>query len=167
MTKEPVILRVHDFGVKEEVGNIVVRLTGKGIIFTILVTLTAIAMFIRGGLALRATILLTGSLLSIAGLIGFNRNVIQQAAGELERSWGATFAGLGGFVPYLFSCYLTFYEGIWQIIHLFKEFSLLRLAAAIFFLIAGYSLVKACHRISELGMGLAEGRIVIQQDESD
>ncbi len=77
------------------------------------------------------------------------------------------FMAFGGFLPYVLGCYLFFFEGIWQIVGLFKSFSFLRLVAALVFLVAGYSLVSGCHRVSAFARGLSEGRIVIREEGDD
>jgi hypothetical protein len=168
MTEEPHVFRVGKLGVQEEVGEFVGRLCAKAVGFTLLVIVAGVVMFFRDGLAIRATVLVVGGVLSLAGLIGFNRTVIQQAAtGEAKCGWAPMFKVFGGFLPYLFSCYLFFFEGAWQIIRLFKSFSWLRLVAALVFLVAGHALVTACYRVSEFARGLSEGRIVIQEEEEE
>lgn len=80
MAEEPMIVRVGKLGAKEEVGEFVGQLSAKALVLTLLVIIVGIVMFFRAGLALRATILVAGGILSITGLIGFNRTVIQRAA---------------------------------------------------------------------------------------
>lgn len=94
----------------------------------------------------------TGSLVLVGGALGATLGLflygltILSAAMHPRRSFALMFGTFAGFLPYLYGCYLTFYEGFWGFVRLFtEEFSLLRIVGSIVFLALGAAIVSITH----------------------
>ena len=64
---------------------------------------------------------------------------------------GARRPGFGGFIPYLFGCYLVFYEGLWRLGALLDGFSSVVVVVALLYIVTGYTVVLAIYRVNMLG----------------
>ena len=63
------------------------------------------------------------------------------------------------FAPFLFGCYLVFYEGLWRLRLIEDGFSFGLLAASVIYAIGGFGVVKATYNISEFGLSVNAGKI--------
>jgi hypothetical protein len=83
-------------------------LTTKALVFLIVLAAISIMQMLRLGVNGRYLWLLAGSVLSIMVLIAYQRQVMRER-GQPRRSVVGAMTGFGGFIPYLFGCYLVFY----------------------------------------------------------
>jgi len=63
------------------------------------------------------------------------------------------------FAPFLFGCYLFFYEGLWRLRLIEDGFSFGLIAASVFYAIGGFGVIKATYNISEFGLSINAGKI--------
>jgi len=63
------------------------------------------------------------------------------------------------FVPFVFGCYLIFYEGLWRLRLLESGFSFGLVFATIVYTVGGFAVVKATYNISEFGRSISSGRV--------
>jgi len=77
---------------------------------------------------------------------------------------GPMLLAAGGSIPYVFGCYLVFYEGLWGFVRLINSFTFSSLLASAFYLVTGYAIVVAIYRVSEFGRAFDEGRIVVEKN---
>lgn len=162
------IINVGPIGVREVVGNLVGQIGAKALGLMFVLLAGSVVIIIRHGVSIRSLLFLVGPIMSTAGLITFNRFVIDFAVtGVSKRGWIPWVKTMGAWFPYVYGCYLCFYEGLWQIVVLFRSFTLTRLLAALFCTVAGYVLVNAIHRVTEFASGLRDGRILIRMEKEE
>ena len=141
------------------------ELTTRGFIALFLVSAVAIVLMFKDGISDRTLLLLGGSVFSSIGIFGFSWVIIQKVnAGGPKRSIRGMLASLSGLAPYVFGCYLTFYEGLWSGVRLFSNFTLGASLAVLFYLIAGYAIVLSIYRLTEFSRALDDGRIEVNKD---
>lgn len=166
--KEVEIINVGPLGVREEVGEITGQFGAKALGFMLVLLVGSFVIIIRHGVSFRSIFFLVGPIVSATGLIVFNRFVIEFAAtGVLKRGLIPWLKTTAAWLPYVYGCYLFFYEGLWQIVELFRSFTITRLLAALLCMVAGYVLVNAIHRITEFAAGLRDGRILIRTEDGE
>ena len=68
----------------------------------------------------------------------------------------------GGLIPYGLGCYLTFYEGLWGLVRLFRVFALSSLFWSIGCCILGLAIVYGMYPLTELCSAVDEGRVVVR-----
>jgi hypothetical protein len=125
------------------------ELTTRGFIALFLVSAVAIVLIFKDGTSARTLLLLGGSIISAIGIFGFSWLIIQKVdMGGAKPSIKLMLSSLGGLAPYVFGCYLTFYEGLWRGVGLFSNFTLGALLAFLFYLIAGYAIVLSIYRLT-------------------
>lgn len=166
--KEVKIINVGPLGAREEVGEIIGQIGAKALGFMLVLTVGSFFIIIRHGVSVRSILFLVGPIVSAAGLIAFNRFVIEFAAtGVSKRGWIPWLNTMGAWLPYVYGCYLFFYEGLWQIVVLFRSFTITRILVALLCMVAGYVLVNAIHRVTEFAAGLRDGRILIRTEHGE
>ena len=69
----------------------------------------------------------------------------------------------GGFITYGLGCYLTFYEGLWGLVRLFRVFALSSLFWSIGCCMLGLAIVYGMYPLTELGRAVDEGRVVVRR----
>ena len=80
-----------------------------------------------------------------------------------ERTWWAVPTAVAGMIPYLFGCFLLFYEGFWRLKLLFTDgFSFLVIFKAAVFVIAGFAVVNSTYLVSEFVKQIGKGRFSIE-----
>jgi hypothetical protein len=99
-------------------------------------------------------LLLLGSILSICLIVGYS-----SLFGKTEKSWLSAMIAFGGFIPYLFGCYLFFYRGIRRLADLAEGFAFLTVVKAICFILLGYIVVSGLYRLTEIVRMSKEGRL--------
>jgi len=154
----PVVLRGGE--ISDFLGRII---TKPGVVLVVLF-LTTLLQIIRHGGSTRHWVLLVGSVLAGLFLLAFVLIAID--AGRKGRGIGPMLAALGCFVPYLFGCYLVFYEGLWRLRTLVAQFSILTIIFSLLFMVGGYLVVNGTYRMSEFGRRVDEGRIVIEDGKA-
>lgn len=107
--------------------------------------------------------LLFGSVLSILAWILFRVQVIREN-GKTKRVLASMAIGFGMFVPYLFGCYLCFYEGIWRLFSLRRGFSLWAMILSLLFIFLGYSVVNGTYKATELAKDIDGGTICVTDE---
>jgi len=138
----------------------------KGYVASILVAILGVILIFQDGISTRTTLLLSGALISPFALFGYISLMILKAyAGERGPTGiGPMLLAAGGSIPYVFGCYLVFYEGLWGFVRLINSFTFSSLLASAFYLVTGYAIVVAIYRVSEFGRAFDEGRIVVEKN---
>ena len=80
------------------------------------------------------SILLVGSALSMLAV--FLYALLPNLLPEGKKSIVASLIAFGGFIPYLFSVYLVFYRGLWNLRLLSDDFSFITILSSAFFIFA-------------------------------
>jgi hypothetical protein len=137
-----------------EESSLIAETTGKPLIPLILTFLFSLIQIIRFGIVGDYGFLLIGSILSIC-LIG----VYSSLFGKTEKSWLSAIIAFGGFIPYLFGCYLFFYRGMWRLADLVEGFAFLTVVKAVCFIVLGYVVVSGLYRLTEIVRMSKEGRL--------
>jgi hypothetical protein len=68
----------------------------------------------------------------------------------------------GALITYGLGCYLTFYEGVWGLVRLFRVFAFSSLFWSIACCILGLAIVYGMYPLTELCRAVDEGRIVVR-----
>lgn len=144
-----------------EVSDFIARLTTKAFIALFIVLVLAIVQIIRHGANFNKYVLLAGSILSGIAILTYALHVVWDA-GRKQRGIIPMIITFGGFLPYIFGCYLVFYEGFWRMRNLFNHFSLMVIFTSLFFVFIGYNVVYGIYRVSEFGRKVDEGKIIIE-----
>ena len=140
------------------------KIAVKAILFLIGLVIAAVVQAARHGLTTHYIVLMAGSVLSGVGMLGYALMELAAATGA-GRRWLWAFLALGGFIPYLFGCYLVFYEGFWRLRRVFQGFSPWVILLALCFIVGGYLVVSAIYRISEVGNRIKSGELVVREPE--
>ena len=120
-----------------------------------------IVRLIQKGSNIRYWLLLGGGLLSILILFGFSM-LVARDKGEKKKGLFPMFLSFSVFVPYLYGCYLCFYEGLWRLIRTFSAFSLWSLVLSLLFMVLGFKFVSATYKLTEFGRKVDAGIIRIE-----
>ncbi len=141
----------HDI-IINEYNDLVTRLSGKAMIRIILVIITEIFLYFKERTVFNGLFFFIMAILAAVGLVVFTRTFSRDlAAGQIKRSWKGMVGSFGGILPYLFACYLIFFESVWRFVLLYyKNFSNFELFIGLFFFFMGYSLLRVIYRLSEL-----------------
>ena len=129
-----------------------------------LLILLAIGVYIgfRDGWGGRAAVLILSSVVAFGGMWVFGRQLYLYArTRQAERSVTEAIKAVGGFAPYVFGVYLTFFEGLWEARALLHSFSITYLLSRLVFIYLGYKLVKWTYQLSEIANQLRSGRLLI------
>jgi hypothetical protein len=160
---ENVIPSVIRFG--RELDLFLVKLSVKGYIASVLVAILAVILIFQDGISTRTTLLLSGALTSPLALFGYVTLIVNKAyAGSPIKGMGPMLLAAGGSIPYVFGCYLVFYEGLYGFVRLISNFTFGPLLASAFYLVTGYAIVVAIYRVTEFARALDEGRITVEKN---
>ena len=141
------------------------KLSVKGYIASVLVAILAVILIFQDGISTRTTLLLSGALTSPLALFGYVALIVNKAyAGAPIRGMGPMLLAAGGSIPYVFGCYLVFYEGLYGFVRLISNFTFGPLLASAFYLVTGYAIVVAIYRVTEFARALDEGRITVEKN---
>lgn len=140
---------------------LVARLITKGVAVLLVLAVVAIVQMFRVGANYRHALLLAGSLLSIAALFAYPARVARER-GRPQRSLAGFLIGLGGLIPYLFGCYLVFYEGFWRLRSLLDGFVPSVVIVSVLYIVGGYAVVSAIYKATEFGGAVDEGRLKLK-----
>lgn len=141
-------------GEKKAITRLAMELGAKCFIVLIALFVIGIIQFFRNGLVDETIIILAGSLLSTAqtfllvSLLSINIDETEVLPSKMIFYWimSATVLLLY-LVPWAFSCYLVFYDGIWLLI---KQFSFLSLTKSIVLVPLGWLLVNYYSKITDI-----------------
>jgi hypothetical protein len=111
---------------------------------------------VRSGWSSPAKLLAYGGVASIIGTFLYARSLMLPG-----RSFRKAIYGAGGFLPHMFSLYLCLYRGLWESHRLLDDFSIDHVAAIAAFLYLGYRLAWWTLQMTEVGVALQAGNIVI------
>ena len=151
---------------RTEVAAFVARATTKAVMACVVLFLAGAVQALRHGSISAYFVIIAGSVLAVVALLAYPMQILSDA-GKKRRGLAPMLVAFGGFIPYLFGCYLVFYEGFWRLRHLRDDFSIATIVLAAVFIVLGYSIVLAIYRLSELGRQVDDGKIVIKQGEDD
>ncbi len=135
------------------------KTTGKPFIILLLLSIISVVQMFRFGMSDRYFLLIGGSFLTIVSLIIYGNSdfYVRKSGSQIIRP----VLMIVGFIPYVFGCYLFFYEGIWRMRLLLNGFSLTTLSVSLCYFFSGYVVVMAIYKISEFVRLIDEGRIKI------
>lgn len=145
-----------------EVKHFIARLNTKGVTVLIYLAIIFAVQMFRLGVTDRYILMLAGSVLSMAVLYAYPRCAVRDG-GKPERSPVGAILAIAGFIPYLFSLYLLLYEGFWRLRLLLDGFSVAVVIVAVLYIVGGYFVLMATHKVSEFGRAVTEGRIRINR----
>jgi len=121
----------------------------KGVGTMLVLIVGVIVQIIRHGFTDRYIALATATLLSCITLVVYVVHVAVQLGRIPRPTWTSMALAFSGFVPYVFGCYLFFYEGLWRLTRLRAGFSANTIVLAVAFLVGGYWVVAGTHAVSE------------------
>lgn len=145
----------------EEISEFMAKLTGVPCFGMLVLAVAVIVRLIQKGPNIRYWLILGGGLLSILILLGFQMLVLWEK-GEKKRGLFPMFLAFSVFVPYLYGCYLCFYEGLWRLVRTFSTFSLWSLVLSLLFMVLGFQVVSATYKVTEFGRKVDAGIIRIE-----
>jgi len=146
----------------KEVSDFATNLVTKGILALFFLAIFSITKSWVNGVTHQNIFLLVGALLSGATLANYLIIVVRDAVvGSVQKSYVSMLVMLSGFFPYLFGAYLCFYEGLWNMIQLFQDFSVVAFLISIIYIIAGYLIVLSIYEISEFGRAVDKGQVIV------
>lgn len=143
-----------------EISDYLSHIITKPAIALLVLFLATFVQTIRRGVSTRYILLLLGAVMAGVCLGAFALLIIIDS-GRKRRSIAALISALGGFVPYLFGIYLVFYEGLWRLRTIFSEFSLITVLYSVLFVAGGFVLVEGIYRLSDFGLQVDRGQIVL------
>lgn len=136
------------------------RFITKAVSFLAALVIVYVIQIFRLGPNNRYIFIVLGSIFSIVilftsaayveGVAPFlNRHQIRNIKATLVRFIGRFSTGFGSFIPYLFGCYLFFYEGLWRVLSLIDRFSWGGVIITLAYILGGYAVVSAVYKLSE------------------
>ena len=115
----------------------------------VVIIYSIVQLIIHGAHNNQYLFMLIGSLLSIIGAFAYIfASYVYGATGK--KSLLAMLCALAGFIPYLFGCYLVFYQGFWGFKELSTGFSVWLIIKAVVSILLGYRVVSSMYKITEL-----------------
>jgi hypothetical protein len=146
---------------RDDSSRFIARLITKATLAAWFIVILSVVLIYRNGFTTRYLFLILGSILSVAAMMAYGLLIVADK-GRKHKSWSKSLTSIGGFIPYLFGCYLAFYEGLYRLSFLLHGFSFRTIAVACLFIILGYAMGKGIYRISEFGRQVDEGKIVVE-----
>lgn len=136
--------------IKMSLKKVYERMAGRAIIALLPIFIFAIIQLVRFGNQKDYVLLLVGSILSVAGIMGYIIAELRWSV-KKQKSWIAMLLIFSGFIPYLFGSYLVFIRGFWSLRELAGGFSFLIIIEVLIFIILGYEVVSKLYKITEIG----------------
>ena len=131
------------------------RMIAPGAMFLVVLVIWIVIRMIWKEVDDRRTLLVIGSLVSL--MLFIIVPFVMKA--KTIHSVVKAVAALLLFVPFVFGCYLVFYEGLWRLRLLESGFSFGLVFATIVYTVGGFAVVKATYNISEFGRSISSGRV--------
>ena len=144
-----------------QISKLIARLTTKAILAAFFIIILSVVQIFRNGFTTRYLYLIFSAILSVAAMLAFGL-LIAVDKGRKQKGWHQFLISMGGFIPYLFGCYLVFYEGLYRLRFLLHGFSFRIIIVACLFIILGYAIVKGTYNISGFGRQVDEGKIIVE-----
>lgn len=130
----------------------VAGLSGRAALPVLLLPYGLWRVIVRGDVSWDAIILTLGSAVTWPSVMLYRSTLFVP---RTERSFALAFRTWAAFLPWAFMCYLFFYEGLWGLISLWWDFSVLSLAGSLFCAWLGLRSVKAMDVLSSKEMAEA------------
>ena len=143
-----------------EVSDFLARLVTVPLIALASLFIATVVQMLHHGVTARYWFLLAGSLAAAVFLAAFGMLFVIDA-GRKKKGVLPMLVAWGGVVPYLFGCYLVFYEGLWRLRTLVDHFSIQTMVLTVLFVVCGYAVVNGTYRVSEFGRQVNNGQILI------
>ena len=140
-----------------------VTLAGKAATALIPVFIYSVVRLIRIGNEADYLLLLVGSILSVAAMMGYIITELTNGV-KNKKSFLAMILAFGGFIPWAFGTYLVLISGFWSLSELSEGFSSFVILKAIAFVFLGYILVSNFHKITEIGEAISRGAFNIKDE---
>lgn len=121
--------------------------------------LYSVIQLIRLGNQDNYVLLLIGSMLSFVATMGYIIAELLYGV-KKKKSFIAMLLAFGGFMPYLFGCYIvvTGFLSLWQFFHSFALFTIIK---AILFIILGDMIVSNFYKITEVSKYISSNDIIV------
>jgi hypothetical protein len=142
-------------GTANGIGYVVGRLAIWALLSLAVLLLFGMYLLFTEGFSVRFFLISGGAILSAIGIFSYGLVIAQVGRGR-KKGFDLTFLTLLGFIPYLFGCYLVFYEGFWRMFLLRNGFSFSVLFTSVIFVVVGYFVVLGIYRVTELGRTVQE-----------
>ena len=134
------------------------RMIAPGAMFLVVLVIWTVIRMIWKEVDDRRTLVVIGSLVSL--MLFFIVPIVMKV--KTIHSVVKAVAALLLFVPYVFGCYLVFYEGLWRLRLLESGFSFGLVFATIVYTVGGFGVVKATYNISEFGRSISSGTVRVE-----
>jgi hypothetical protein len=110
---------------------------------------SVVQLIIHGSQHNHYILMLIGSILSVLGaFVYIFASFAYGATGK--KSILAMLCAFAGFIPYLFGCYLVFYQGFWGFKELSTDFSIWIVIKAVAAIFLGFRIVSSTYKITEI-----------------
>jgi hypothetical protein len=143
------------------------KLITRGVVALLVLAVAAGVKMFRHGAQGHYMLLLVGALFTIVSLWAYPAYIASER-GQVRRAWWrALFITVAGLIPYLFGCYLVFYEGFWRMRGLLDGFSASLLVVSLLFVVGGWQVVNSIYKATEFGRAVSEGRVKFEPAASE
>lgn len=86
----------------------------------------------------------------VCALCAFAYGAVGTARANARREHAWMFVAIfSGWIPYFFTLYLIGYRGLWRLVHVFRDFSVLSLLSSIVFAIVGWIAIRYLQSITD------------------
>jgi len=141
-------------------------LGGRILIVLFPISIYSIVQLVRFGNQGDYLLLFVGSILSFIATMGYIIAELKYGV-KKQKSFIAMLLAFGGFIPYLFGCYLVFIDGFWSLKELVNGFSIFITIKAILFLLLGYVIVSKFYQITKLCQDVSKDGVVIMDEQQN
>lgn len=136
-------------------------LGGKVLVGLVPVLIYSIVQLVRHGNQSDYMLLLVGSLLSAAAMMGYIINELTNGV-KGKKSFLAMFLAFAGLIPWVFGSYVVFVSGFWSLKGLADGFSILLILKALVAIFFGYMVVSNFYKITEIGKAISNKAFAIE-----
>lgn len=136
-------------------------LGGKVLVGLVPVLIYSIVQLVRHGNQSDYMLLLVGSLLSAAAMMGYIINELTNGV-KGKKSFLAMFLAFAGLIPWAFGSYVVFVGGFWSLKGLADGFSILLILKALVAIFFGYMVVSNFYKITEIGKAISNKAFAIE-----
>jgi hypothetical protein len=138
------------------------KLTGKAIASCFVIVVVSLLQLIHIGYADKYIFIMVGAIVSPVAMLMYLMQVVKHS-GMGKRGFIPMLIAVSGFIPYLFGCYLVFYEGIWNLKSIFNGFSFTVILRSAYYVFFGYAVLMGIYKVSELGKAIDDENIIIEK----
>lgn len=140
-----------------------VTLAGRAVAALVPIFIYALVQLWRFGNQSDYLLLLVGSILSAAAIIGYIITELTYGV-KKQKSWIAMSLTFGGFIPWAFGSYLVFVDGFWSLRELADGFSIIIILKAMAFIFLGYIVVSKFYKITETGRHVSNNVFIVKDE---